>query len=307
MDRATDCGSEDLGSSPRVGTNPYPGLSGFEISQLVPREPVLVCYRGSHAHGTFIPTTDPDGIDDIDIISCYIERDLSSYFGLKDSQRGHDIKIREWDSAAYEIRHLVKLLAQANPNVLCMLWMDEYIELSEAGRSLIRSRDLFATKAAGNSFTGYMHGQIKRMTAWHDSGEATCCNGEEFHEEHCKLRQERGRGSQKKFATGFMGAKRKSLVQKFGYDAKNAAHAIRLGRMGIEFLRDGILRVKRDDAKELVEIKNGQWPLHKVQSEANKLFTMLGDAKNSSPLPESPDMPKINSLLISIIRNHLGL
>lgn len=306
MDRTAACGAEDRGSSPRIGTNPYPGLTGVEITQLVPREPVLVCYRGSHAHGTFVPTTDPEGIDDIDIIACYIQSDLAYYFGLKDGMRGHDSKIREWDSAAYEIRHLVKLLAQANPNVLCMLWMDEYIELKDAGRDLIASRTLFSTKAAGNSFTGYMHGQIKRMTAWHDSGEVTCCDGETFHEEHCKLRQERGRGSQKKFATGFMGAKRKGLVKKFGYDAKNAAHAIRLGRMGIEFLRDGVLRVRREDAAELVEIKNGGWTLPQVQAEANRLFALLGEAKDSSPLPNAPDMAKINALLVGILCRHFG-
>jgi hypothetical protein len=307
MDRTAACGAEDRGSSPRIGTNPYPGLSGAEVVALVPRDPVLVCYRGAHSHGTFVPTTDPEGIDDIDIIACYIQPDLSYYFGLKDSMRGHDKKIREWDSAAYEIRHLAKLLAQANPNVLSMLWMDEYIELQDAGRALIAARELFATKAAGNSFTGYMHGQIKRMTAWHDSGEATCCDGETFHEEHCKLRQERGRGSQKKFATGFMGAKRKGLVQKFGYDAKNAAHAIRLGRMGIEFLQDGVLRVKREDAAELIEIKNGGWPLARVQEEAGRLFALLGEAKNTSPLPDAPDMDRINALLVTILSRYFHL
>jgi hypothetical protein len=281
----------------------FNGLSGTEIKQLIPHDPILVCYRGSHSHGTFVPTTDPEGID---VIACYIQPDLSYYFGLKDSMRGHDCKIREWDSAAYEIRHMVKLLSQANPNVLCTLWMDDYIDLEEAGKELIAARELFSTKAAGNSFTGYMHGQIKRMTAWHDSGEATCCDGEIFHEEHCALRQQLGRGSQKKFATGFMGAKRKGLVQKFGYDAKNAAHAIRLGRMGIEFLKDGILRVKRDDAAELIEIKNGGWPLAKIQQEASSLFAQLGEAKANSPLPDAPDMNKINELLVRILKKYFG-
>jgi len=52
-----------------------------------------------------------------------------------------------------------------------------------------------------------------------------------------------------------MGAKRKSLVEKFGYDTKNAAHLILLLRMGIEFLSVGVLHVKRHDAQELLEIK----------------------------------------------------
>lgn len=283
-----------------------PNVGQEELGKLVPGHPVLVAYRGSHSHGTFVPSQEAGGIDDIDIIACYIAPDLANYFGLKTAMVGHDCKIREYDSAAYELRHLAKLLAQANPNVLSMLWMDEYIYLEDAGRDLIAARELFSTKAAGNSFTGYMHAQIKRMTAWHDSGEATCCDGEVFHEEHCKLRQERGRGSQKKFATGFMGAKRKALVQKYGYDAKNAAHAIRLGRMGLEFLKDGVLRVKREDAAELVDIKNGRWPLSKIQAEAADLFWRLGEAKATSPLPDAPDMDRINALIVGILCRYFG-
>ena len=54
---------------------------------------------------------------------------------------------------------------------------------------------------------------------------------------------------------GYMGEKRKRLVEKFGYDTKNASHLIRLLRMGMEFLVDGELHVEREDAKELLRIK----------------------------------------------------
>jgi hypothetical protein len=282
-------------------------LSGVEVAALIPRDPILVCFRGSHSHGTYVPSTDEGGIDDIDIISCYIKPKLESYLGIEEIPKGHDCKIREWDSASYEIRHLAKLLSAANPNVLSMLWMDEYISLEPAGKDLIAMRDMFSTKQAGNSFTGYMYGQIKRMTSWHDTGESTCCDGTEFHTEDCKLRLERGRGSQKKFATGYMGDKRKALVQKFGYDAKNAAHAIRLGRMGIEFLSDGVLRVVRPDAAELIDIKSGKWPLEKVKAEADSLMSRLKDARDKSPLPEAPDLKAINTKICKIIVDHFGL
>lgn len=51
-----------------------------------------------------------------------------------------------------------------------------------------------------------------------------------------------------------MGQKRRELVRRVGYDAKNAAHLIRLLRMGIEFLTEGTLHVERADATELLDI-----------------------------------------------------
>ena len=58
---------------------------------------------------------------------------------------------------------------------------------------------------------------------------------------------------------GYMGDKRRSLVERFGYDTKNASHLIRLLRQGAEFLRDGELYVLRHDASELVAIKRGDF------------------------------------------------
>jgi len=63
-----------------------------------------------------------------------------------------------------------------------------------------------------------------------------------------------------------MGTKRKMLVEKYGYDCKNAAHLIRLLRMGVEFLKDGRLYVMREDAKQLIEIKRGEWTLEQVKA-----------------------------------------
>lgn len=40
----------------------------------------------------------------------------------------------------------------------------------------------------------------------------------------------------KQHFSGYMGEKRKAMVRKYQYDVKNAAHLIRLLRMGAEFL-----------------------------------------------------------------------
>jgi hypothetical protein len=102
-----------------------------------------------------------------------------------------------------------------------------------------------------------------------------------------------------------MGEKRKQLVARFGYDCKNAAHLIRLLRMGIEFLTDGELRVFRNDATELKEIKSGQWSLEKVKREAEALFILAREAFVKSALPAKPDYQKAEELLINILRQQL--
>jgi hypothetical protein len=60
------------------------------------------------------------------------------------------------------------------------------------------------------------------------------------------------------------------------YDSKNAAHLIRLLRMGIEFLIEGAMYVERADGPELLEIKRGGWTLGKVKAEAERLFQLGG-------------------------------
>jgi len=102
-----------------------------------------------------------------------------------------------------------------------------------------------------------------------------------------------------------MGKKRKELVEKYGYDTKNAAHLIRLLRMGIEFLNDGQLQVIRQDAQQLLEIKRGEWTLDKVKAEAERLFISAETAFTLSKLPNKPDHDKINKLCIQLANSWL--
>jgi hypothetical protein len=102
---------------------------------------------------------------------------------------------------------------------------------------------------------------------------------------------------------GHMGDKRRQLVERFGYDCKNAAHLVRLLRMGIEFLKDGELHVLREDASQLLEIKRGEWTLEKVVAEADRLFATAEQSYLNSTLPSGVDNDKINKLSIKIIES----
>jgi hypothetical protein len=101
-----------------------------------------------------------------------------------------------------------------------------------------------------------------------------------------------------------MGAKRKELVARFGYDCKNAAHSVRLLRMGIEFLETGELRVFRaTDADEIRAIKRGLWTLDQIKEEVDRLSDRIAAARDRSPLPPEPDALLAERLLIETTQN----
>lgn len=251
-----------------------PGLSSEETEKVVPPKTIILGYMGSIAHGTHVPSTEPDSIDDRDLMGVCIAPE-AVYFGLRKFEQ-REVKYKEWDSVVYEIGKFFRLLLKQNPNVLGLLWLSEtnYCHVAPAGGLIIENRGLFTSKEAYHSFSGYAHGQLHRMT-------------------HGAF-------------NGYMGEKRKRLVKRYGYDCKNAAHLIRLLRMGIEYLTDGTLRVFREDAPELKEIKTGKWTLERVQREAEELFKLAREAYIHSPLPPKPDFDKAEDLLIHILRAELG-
>jgi len=251
------------------------GLSTEEKDMIVPQGTVLLGYRGSIAHGMYIPSSDPDSIDDKDIMGVCIPP-LNNYLGFAHFEQ-KEKQYKEWDSVVYEIRKYFRLLLKSNPNVMSLLWLPRelYIKRTPIGNQLVENRDLFVSKQAYHSFNGYAYGQFKRMT-------------------HFKFE-------------GYMGVKRKQLVEKFGYDTKNAAHLIRLLRMGIEFLTEGRLYVHRKDGEQLLSIKRGEWSLDLVKDEAAHLFRLAEEAYVASKLPSEPDRKEAERLLMSIIMEHFHI
>jgi len=247
----------------------FRGLSDTGVRRILPEGLILLGYRGSIAHNMFVPKSDPNSIDDKDVMGVFIP-ELPNYFGLQTKDH-HESFVGEWDAVSYEIRKVARLLIGANPNVLGLLWLQpqHYIATTELGDELIANRNLFVSRKIYHSFTGYAHSQMNRMTRF----------------EH----------------QGYMGEKRKQLVEKFGYDCKNAAHLIRLLRMGIEFLREGELHVFREDAPQLLEIKRGLWTLEQVKSEADALFKRAETAYDECKLPAQPDTGRINDLVVSLV------
>ncbi len=257
-----------------------------QISALLPRGLISLCWRGSVAHGMYVPKSDPNSIDDKDLMGLYVAP-LEHYlgFGRKDVYEKWE---GEWDCVFYELRKFIDLLLNCNPNVLSLLWLkpNGIIYESPIGQRLRDNRDLFVTKKAYHSFSGYAHAQFKKMISFNQEAQALMSRLEDqlasfdIDPESCdagsSLRRvdgqpfvgattemmevvKRYRGERRRYYSGgYMGEKRRELVRRVGYDAKNAAHLIRLLRMGIEFLTEGTLYVERADAAELLSIKRGE-------------------------------------------------
>jgi hypothetical protein len=235
-----------------------------------PLEPSLVLLgrRGSEAHGTFIPSTDPDSIDDRDLMGICIPP-LPWTLGLRDWQSADAIK-GVWDVVLYDLRKFVRLLIKQNTNVLGMLWLEpeDYLFVGPVGRALIDNRLLFRERHAfASSVIGYAEGQFKKM-----------------HNGACQ---------------GYMGAKRKELVERHGFDCKMAGHTIRLLHMGSEFLETGELKVRRTwDREMLIEIKTGKWSLMRVQSYAAEYLKIVRGAEVKSVLPDAIDFQAVEKLVV---------
>jgi hypothetical protein len=245
--------------------------------------------------------------------------------------------INEWDAVSYEVKKFIGLLLKCNPNVLSLLWLpDQHLIFEhELGRVLRENRGLFVSRQAYHSFNGYAYAQFKRMTHFNQEAQNEMVALEEeltgrgidlnqlnatqserdsiieagpFNGQPISALMDKYSGLKRKyFSGGYMGAKRKELVRRVGYDAKNAAHLIRLLRMGIEFLVEGDLHVERADAEQLLSIKRGDWSIERVRDEADRLFKLAEEAYVRSSLPAKPDTEKAEKLCIEIVARYHGL
>lgn len=209
---------------------------------------------GSHAHGTNLPPEDPFGTDDQDLVTIMLPPSAVC-LGL-DTWDHATQWVDQYDVIAYSLGKVLRLLAKSNPNVLGLLALPSDCILYEhpVWQELCAQRHLFLTKEAYGAFAGYANGQLKRMA-------------------HSAY-------------NGYMGEKRKQIVDRIGYDTKNAAHLIRLLRMCTDLFQFGELRVRRSDAPHLIAIKRGEVSLAEVQREAAHLFDEANTWRELSSLPD---------------------
>lgn len=225
---------------------------------------ILSIISGSRAYGTATEDSDTDyrGIV-IPPKNYFLGLDTFEQFECKDP-----------DLVYFSIKKFLQLALKGNPNILELLFAEEYEVLKEPGKQLIAIRDQFLTKRCATTYTGYAIAQLKRLR--HSTTPASRTEA------------------------------RMALVKKHGYDTKFGMHMVRLLRTGIEVLRDGKLLVRRSDAEELLEIRNGKYTLEEMLEYGEELLVEIKKAESECQLPSKPDYSFVNQTMIEIVERHLN-
>ena len=223
---------------------------------------VYLIKTGSRAAGMDVADSD------VDLRSVYCPRleDMINGFA---SDKIIERKTEQYDICEYPINHFLRLCYDGNPNILEWLFVptDCIDHIDDRFKSIYSHRQMYLTKKLYHKFKGYMTGQLQKLN---------------------------------KDATPHLGAKRKADYEKYGYPTKNAAHLIRLGRMGCEVLEQGKMLVRRPDAGELLDIRNGVWTKEWVLAAGNALLERMDIAFKTSALPADLSIETVKKALMDI-------
>lgn len=98
--------------------------------------------------------------------------------------------------------------------------------------------------------------------------------------------------------------KRSALEEAHGYDTKHAMHLIRLLRSGVEILETGVVPVRRKDAQELLDIRNGKYTYEELVDHAKVLEDKIKEAYKSSDLPKKVDINLVKEVTFEMYHRH---
>ena len=298
---------------------------------------IFLTTHGSHAYGTNIETSDVD-------VKGVCVTPVEYFYGF--AYKFEQAEQKDPDQVIYSIQKFCKLAAECNPNIIEVLFTDEkhHRKVTAAGHILLEDRELFLSKKARHTFSGYAHAQLKRIRshrAWlldppkgkpsrADYGlpehrtvsaqqmgviKALAEDGYTFTEE-----AERVLTKEKQYATALTHWKqyehwkqtrnqqRAALEAKYGFDVKHAMHLVRLMRMCVEILEGKGVQVYRPDREELLAIRRGCWSYDEVVEEAECLDARAEELYTCShALPHKPHLEKLNNLCIQAINQHHDL
>jgi uncharacterized protein len=244
---------------------------------------ILRTVVGSGVHGIAIA-----GTDDHDEMGVFIEpadRVIGvlppvDHYVFRTQPEGARSGPGDTDLVMYSLRRYLRLAINGNPTVLLPLYAPRDAVLIETplGAELRALAPSLLSRRAVHRFLGYLDGQLQRLLG---QGKRGLPN-------------------------------RPELVEKYGYDVKYAAHALRLAFQGLEILRDGrltlpmpgpererVLRVKRGDVADLDAV------LAEIDSVRSTVVEAL--AAGGTPLPEDPDLDAISAWSVAAHQRHWAM
>lgn len=170
------------------------------------------------------------------------------------------------EGTVYEIRKLLRLALDANPNVLDVLFCrDSEVRLiRDAGRELRESRTLFLSRRCADTFTGYARAQLQRIRT-HPV--------EPF---------------------GYNTKHGAHLVR-----------LLRMGREILTTGEVHVWRGDRD-ADELVAIRDGAWSHERLIAEAEKEQQAIRTIGEGAAVPAEPDLAAVDRLCVALVERALA-
>lgn len=116
---------------------------------------ILLGLGGSYAYGT----NDEDS--DVDVRGIALNKKEEILLGRPFEQVTSNVT----DTTIYSFIKIIKLLTDANPNILEMLFLEpeHYLYLSPIGRELLDKRDMFLSKKVIYTFGGYARAQLSKL------------------------------------------------------------------------------------------------------------------------------------------------
>ena len=284
---------------------------------------------GSQLYGMSTPESDVD-TRGVCLPPRRVMLDPFMRFDVQDSFEGED-------RAIYSLGKFFSLAADANPNILELLFVPAEFTLitTMEWQKVLENRNLFLSKNVKHRFLGYSFSQlnsIKRHREWFLNPPATKPAREEFGltgtplvseavlqnltgvpntllSENVleELTAERAYREAKKQWDNYRqwqktrNPKRKGTEEKFGYDTKCASHLFRLMSEGKQLLLEGTITFPLANAEELLAIKNGLLAYSEMLELAERMSENFETWYEMSTLPNAPDRNALKALYFEIL------
>ena len=128
--------------------------------ELAKKYQIFLCRAGSHAYGT------NSAHSDVDTRGIFIAPPEYTLGCLKTVEQ---VELPGEDTVIYELAKFIKLAAEANPNIIELLFTGEenILFMDPAFAKLREHRQLFLSKKAKFTFSGYAMAQMKRIRGHH--------------------------------------------------------------------------------------------------------------------------------------------
>lgn len=131
---------------------PYHGNLGW-----IPERTILFARHGSHAYGLATPTSDEDWKGVAIPPREYL-------YGFLNRFEQAESKVP--DLVIYDLRKFMLLAAECNPSIIEVLWTEPHV-ITPLGERLRGARQLFLSRKAKHTFSGYALAQLKRIRTHH--------------------------------------------------------------------------------------------------------------------------------------------